>query len=87
VLVIDGKNNNEPNLESEKMRNLRRDSGFQKCRRGPRDGLVGGAKVKTHEHLENLLSWRDQNSGGRAIVVIGSPIQRTNNHQIELMEG
>jgi hypothetical protein len=29
---------------------------FQKCRRGPRDRLVGGEKVETFEHLENLLS-------------------------------
>jgi hypothetical protein len=35
---------------------LRRDSAFQKCRRGPRDRLVGGAKVETFEHLENILS-------------------------------
>jgi hypothetical protein len=35
---------------------------FQKCSRGPREGLVGGAKVKTLEHLENLLSQRDQKS-------------------------
>jgi hypothetical protein len=44
-----------------KMRKLRRDSGFQKCRRGPRDGLAGGEKVEILEHLENLLSQRDQN--------------------------
>jgi hypothetical protein len=41
-------------------RKLRKDSSFQKCRRGPRDGLAGGAKVETREHLENLLSQRDQ---------------------------
>jgi hypothetical protein len=45
---------------AQKTRKLRRDSGFQKCRRGPRDGLAGGAKVETREHLENLLSRRDQ---------------------------
>jgi hypothetical protein len=45
---------------AQKTRNLRRDSGFQKCRRGPRDRLAGGAKVETREHLENLLSQRDQ---------------------------
>jgi hypothetical protein len=33
---------------------------FQKCSRGPRDGLAGGEKVETFEHLENLLSQRDQ---------------------------
>jgi hypothetical protein len=33
---------------------------FQKCSRGPRDGITGGEKVKTFEHLENLLSQRDQ---------------------------
>jgi hypothetical protein len=43
-----------------KTRNIRRDSSFQKCRRGPRDGLTGGAKVETREHLEILLSRRDQ---------------------------
>jgi hypothetical protein len=45
---------------AQKMRNIRRDSSFQKCRRGPRDGLAGGEKVETPEHLENLLSQRDQ---------------------------
>jgi hypothetical protein len=43
-----------------KMRKLRRDSGFQKCRRGPRDRLTGEAKVEILEHLENILSQRDQ---------------------------
>jgi hypothetical protein len=28
--------------------------------RGPREGLAGGAKIETFEHLENLLSQRDQ---------------------------
>jgi hypothetical protein len=45
---------------AQKMRKLRRDSGFQKCRRGLRNGLAGGAKVETREHLEILLSQRDQ---------------------------
>jgi hypothetical protein len=40
---------------------MKRDNGFQKCRRDPRDGLAGGAKFETREHLENLLSQRDQN--------------------------
>jgi hypothetical protein len=44
----------------QKTRKLRRDSDFQKCRQGPRDRLTGGAKVKTREYLENLLSHRDQ---------------------------
>jgi hypothetical protein len=35
---------------------LRRDSTFQKCSRGPRDGLAGGSKVNTFEYLENILS-------------------------------
>jgi hypothetical protein len=47
-------------LREKKMRNIRRDSAFQKCRRGPRDRLIGGEKVETLEHLENLLSQRDQ---------------------------
>jgi hypothetical protein len=47
-------------LREQKMRKLRRYSGFQKCRRGPRDELARGEKVKTREHLENILSWRDQ---------------------------
>jgi hypothetical protein len=47
-------------LRENKMRKLRRDSGFHKCRRGPRDGLAGGSKVEILEHLENLLSKRDQ---------------------------
>jgi len=41
-----------------KTRNLRRHRGFQECRWGPRYELAGGAKVKTFEHLENLLSER-----------------------------
>ena len=40
-------------------RKLRRDSSFQNCRRGPRDGLAVGEKVETREHLENILSRRD----------------------------
>jgi len=47
-------------LRVQKMRKLIRDSGFQKYRRGPRDGLVGGEKVETREHLEILLIQRDQ---------------------------
>jgi hypothetical protein len=47
-------------LREKKMRKLKRDSGFQKWRRGPRDELARGEKVKTREHLENILSWRDQ---------------------------
>jgi hypothetical protein len=43
-----------------KTRKLGRDRAFQKCRQGPRDGLARGAKVNTFEHLENLLSQRDQ---------------------------
>ena len=40
---------------------LRRDSVFQKRRRDPKSsGLAEGAKVETLEHLENLLSQRDQ---------------------------
>jgi hypothetical protein len=38
-----------------KMRNIRRDNTFQECRQGPRDEIVGGAKVETFEHLEKLL--------------------------------
>jgi hypothetical protein len=34
------------------------DSAFQKCRRGPRDGFVGGTKVEAFEYLENILSRR-----------------------------
>jgi hypothetical protein len=30
----------------QKTRKLRRDSGFQKCRRDPRDKIAGGAKVE-----------------------------------------
>jgi hypothetical protein len=45
---------------AQKMRKLRRDSGFHKCRQGPRDRLIGGENVETHEYLENLLSQRDQ---------------------------
>jgi hypothetical protein len=71
VLVIDGKNNNVDVLQEKhklrrrseqyaETRKLRRDSSFQNCRRGPRDRLAGGAKVETHEHLENILSQRDQ---------------------------
>jgi hypothetical protein len=48
-------------LREQKTRKLIRDSGFQKCRQGPRDGFTGGAKVETHEHLENILIRRDQN--------------------------
>jgi hypothetical protein len=40
------------------MRKLRRDSAFQKCRRGPRDELVGGTKVEAFGYLENILSQR-----------------------------
>jgi hypothetical protein len=61
----------------QKMRNLRRDSGFQKCRRGPRDRLAGGEKVEILEHLENLLSQRDQKLRRKS----------DNDRQIELMEG
>jgi hypothetical protein len=57
VLVIDGNKNSEP--REKKIRNIRRDSGFYKCRQGPRDRLVGGAKVETFEHLDKLLSQRD----------------------------
>jgi hypothetical protein len=45
----------------QKTRKLRRDRGFQKYRQGPRDGLIGEAKVETREHLENLVIQRDQN--------------------------
>jgi hypothetical protein len=45
---------------AQKTRKIKRDSGFQKCRRGPRDRLAGGEKVKTREHLENLLSRIDK---------------------------
>jgi hypothetical protein len=48
-------------LRAQKMRKLRIDSHFQKCRRGPRDRLAGGEKVETREHLEILLIRRDQN--------------------------
>jgi hypothetical protein len=41
------------------VRKIRRDSGFQKYRQGPRDRLVGGEKLETHENLENLISQRD----------------------------
>jgi hypothetical protein len=44
---------------AQKMRKIRGDSGFQKCRRGPRNELACGAKVETREHLENILSRRD----------------------------
>jgi hypothetical protein len=48
-----------PRLTS--MPKLRRDSVFQKRRRDPKSsGLAEGAKVETLEHLENLLSQRDQ---------------------------
>jgi hypothetical protein len=69
-----------------KKRKIRRDSGFQKCRRGPRDRLIGGGKVETREHLESLLCQRDQKLRRKRKVVIGSPIQRTKNHWIELMK-
>jgi hypothetical protein len=61
-LIIDGKNNNVPNLESMQQSKTRRDrySTLQKCNRGPRDRLTGGEKVETFEHLENLLSQRDK---------------------------
>jgi hypothetical protein len=44
----------------QKTRKIRRDSGFQKCRQGPRDRLVGGAKVETYEHIEILINRTDQ---------------------------
>jgi hypothetical protein len=47
-------------FRKKKTRNLIRDSGFQKFRQSPRDGLAGGEKVKILEHLRNLLSQRDQ---------------------------
>jgi hypothetical protein len=50
----------------QKTRKLRRDSGFQKCKRGPRDRPAGGAKVEILEHLENLLSQRDQKLGRKS---------------------
>jgi len=70
VLFIDGKKNNVDVLQEKhklrrrseqyaETRKLRRDSSFQNCRRGPRDGLAGGEKVDTCEYLENILSWRD----------------------------
>jgi hypothetical protein len=73
VLVIDGKNNNVDVLQEKhklrrrseqyaETRKLRRDSSFQNSRRGPRDGLAGGAKVETREHLENR-SRRKSDSG------------------------
>jgi hypothetical protein len=37
-------------LRVQKMRNLKRDRGFQKCRRDLRDRLAGGEKVETFEH-------------------------------------
>jgi hypothetical protein len=66
-----------------KTRKLRRDSDFQKCRRGPRDRLSGGEKVKTFEHLENLLSQRDQKLGREGDNDHWITTQRTNNHLIE----
>jgi hypothetical protein len=42
-------------LREKKMRKLRRDSSFQKCRQSPKEELVGGEKVEILEHLENLL--------------------------------
>jgi hypothetical protein len=71
VLVIDGKfigrmflslmerTTLNQTSRAQKMRNLIRDRSFQKCRRGPRDALARGAKVETHENLENLLIQRD----------------------------
>jgi hypothetical protein len=64
VLVIDGKKNRKAVMIAP-LPKLRRDSVFRR-RRGPRDGLAGGEKVETFEHLENLLSQRDQSSEGKA---------------------
>jgi hypothetical protein len=71
---------------AQKTRKFRIDSGFQKCRRGPRDRLTGGEKVETREHLEILLSQRDhklmrKNGSGLWITDLA-----TNNCQIELMK-
>jgi hypothetical protein len=41
---------------AQKTRKIRRDSGFQKYRRGTSDGLVRGSKFETREHLESLLN-------------------------------
>jgi hypothetical protein len=76
VLVIDGKTNNVDGMFTGKNSGNNgmitgtgcRDQSseeialctFQKCSRGPREGLAGGEKVETFEHLENLLSQRDQ---------------------------
>jgi hypothetical protein len=36
---------------------------FQKCSRGPKEGLAGGTKVETFEHLENRKLRRKNDSG------------------------
>jgi hypothetical protein len=69
--------------KSTKMRNIRRDSSFQKYRRGPRDGLIGGEKFKTFEHLENLLSQRDQKLGREGNNDYWITTQRTKNRLIK----
>jgi hypothetical protein len=39
---------------------LKRISTFQKCSRGPRDGLTEGSNLETFEDLENFLSQKSQ---------------------------
>jgi hypothetical protein len=61
VLVIDGKNNNEPNLESRRRREISEEIVVSRSVDEVQEmELIGGEKVEIREHLENLLSQRDQ---------------------------
>jgi hypothetical protein len=60
MLVIDGKNNSKPNLESLEDKKSSEETTVQNYRRGPTDRLARGKNFETREHLENLLSQRDQ---------------------------